>query len=252
MELTPSFQVLVSEFQCPFTTPTFSDLLHLGHRLAVVFATTSLRDRADSVGRGSPCWTSQPLSPVFQSRGMVAGPLVSGVDVVAGSRPSTRGSDLAGSRRHTLSQTRPDAARCRDGLRSADLQPRQVVGQLGTRLGSGQPDADISLLVWSLPIACRPVSQSAGARQREKAVQVEKGRLEVSNASRPDPRIVGNCRELAARSAIPRDGRRRLWRTERVVSSAGQYEPHQSRPSQKVVCMHRHRRVNRDGRGRRT
>src|SRR5208337_4862902 len=47
---------------------------------------------------------------------------------------------LLGRRRHPLSQTRADPLRRRHALRPSHLQSRQILGQLGTRLGRADPD----------------------------------------------------------------------------------------------------------------
>ena len=54
--------------------------------------------------------------------------------------PRPGGHSPLGRRRHPLPQARPDPLRRRHALRPADLQPRQIPGQLGTRLGRPLPD----------------------------------------------------------------------------------------------------------------
>src|SRR5208337_1642714 len=87
-------------------------------------------------------------------------------------------------RRHPLSQTRADPLRCRHALRPAHLQPRQIPGQLGTRLGRADPDRRLRRLgtVQSLRLAHRHalVPQPPRADQGEKESAGEKGSAETT------------------------------------------------------------------------
>ena len=133
MEITDSFLTLLQNFAPVFTAPTYQTfvvivtgwLISQRHRYvtAVIFSSGRLGDGHWSrfiASSATPPWTSSPSPCSFPSWS---------------SRFSPRSHLLLGRRRHPLSLTLALPLRRRYLLLPPLLQSRQILGQLGTRLG---------------------------------------------------------------------------------------------------------------------
>ena len=139
MELTASFVDLLQHFAPVFTAPTFQTFSADRHGLDP-FPSAPLYDGGHLRRRQRRQRALVPVPSLLQPCRLGPGHLVP-VPGQIGLSPSWPRCHLAlGRRRYPLPQTRTDSLRRRHALRSADLQPRQVPGQLGTRLGRALPD----------------------------------------------------------------------------------------------------------------
>ena len=189
MELTASFVDLLQHFAPVFTTPTYQTfvvivtgwILSQRHRYVteVIFSGGNVGDGHWSRFHrffSHAAWDIDTFSVPGQVGRHHSGP---------------RFDFVLGRRRHPLSQTRADPLRRRHALRSADLQSRQVPGQLGTRLGRALPDHRppfwAPTKVFALPIAMRLYRNRQGLTKGKKGRgKAAKPKHDPNHRTRPE------------------------------------------------------------------